>query len=345
MQRYPRGMQRRFPAFIVNLVLSCVTIAVVLVLLEGGLRVTGYWKVPRLNPPIYRVSDTPGISYELIPSHSAMGYGERVTTNALGFRSPEVPSDVRPLVILGDSLVFGYGVRDDETLGTSLQTLLLSQHVLSAGVSGYNIAQERTLFAEKLAPLKPVGLVLVFMSNDVEETYVLDDEGFLRRPSDRGTYADRLQQAVHAQSRWSLAYIKAFLQAHSVLVDMLEKKTKSLPFRSRVAQSDIHQDPMKEDQLLSYMNELRHLAADAGPVPKLFVFWPENNLRLRTRERLKPYAASLGFEVVDLYDTFGNSYESLGWDGHPSAKTLWDTANVLWDAMKASPTFGPLLSK
>lgn len=327
-----------------NILLFAGSVVCLLVALELSLRVTGFWKVPPLNPPIYQVSQHPEISYELVPSHSAVGYGERVTTNALGFRSPELPEGSRPLVLLGDSLVFGYGVEDDETVGAFLQPFV-APPVLSAGVSGYNIRQERALYAARLKALHPAALVLVFMSNDMDETYALDADGYLYHPSRAGSYGERMRGDAGARGAFSLAYAKAWLQSKSVVVDFLEKTTKGLPLRSRSAAADIREDSMSDEALAAYARELRLLAREAGDVPKMFVVWPEQNLRLKTRGRLKPLAESLGFSVVDLYDAFGNAYESLGWDGHPSAATLQKTAALLAEAMRADSRFAPLLAQ
>lgn len=154
-----------------------------------------------------------------------------------------------------------------------------------------------------------------------------------------------MRQDVGADGVASFAYAKAWLQSRSVLVDFLEKKTKGLPLRARTRQPTLQDDPVSDGELAAYEKEMRSLASSIGDLPKMFVVWPEQNLRLKTRERLKPLAASLGFLVVDLYDTFGNSYTSLGWDGHPNADTLKKTADVLLEAMQDDARFSSLLAE
>ncbi len=322
------------------------SLAVILLLLEGALRVTGIQKIVFQNPPIYRAVEDPNISYALIPSHQGKAYGTSITTNSLGFRSPELPDDSSPLVLLGDSLVFGYGVKDHQTIGSFLQGLLPGTSVLSVGVSGYNIAQERAVYEKNVAPLQPSVLILVFMPNDMDETFVLDGEGYFRPRSDRDprTYLQKLDDDLHKPGTLPIPF-KTSLQLHSALFTFLERTTKSFAFRSHASAVSIFEDPLTDGQVDAYLAEFRRLSAAAGSIPKMLVIWPEQNLHLRTRERLKETASEEGFVTVDLYEIFGNHYDSLGWDGHPNARTNERTAGIIADAMRTFPQFRSVISR
>jgi hypothetical protein len=326
-----------------NIALLLGTLVLLVLALEIFLRVSGIQKVTRFNPPIYRASEDPRISYELIPSHRAKGFGEIVTTNSLGFRSPEVPAGARPIVLLGDSLVFGYGVRDDQTVGHSLQPLLGTGHLLSAGVGGYNIAQERAVFERHVRPLNPRALILVFMWNDFDEAFKLDRDGYLRPLSDTGalTYAQSVARNVNKAGMLHIPF-KGFLQANSAVFGFLERTTKSLPFRARSAGENIFADTVTDAQLAAYEKEFRALSGAAGNIPKMFVIWPETPLHLASRRTLTALAETEGFFVVDLYEIFGNTYDTLGWDGHPNAATSKRTAEALREAMRVAPGFSAL---
>ncbi len=326
-----------------NLAVLCATLVVLALLCEVFLRVSGIQKIVAMNPAIYQADADSEISYRLIPSHVGKGYGATVTTNSLGFRSQELTSDAHPVVLLGDSLVFGYGVKDDQTLGVDLQTLLPKQSVLSAGVSGYNIRQERAVYEKTLKPLQPKALILVFMPNDFDETFKLDAEGYFRPQSDTGslTYEERLTQQLHQTGQLHIPF-KTFLQTHSALFTFLERETKSLPFRTHAAARNVFDDPVTDAQLQAYTTDFTRLTQAAGDIPKMLVIWPEANLHTKTRAFLKPLATQLGYTVVDLYEIYGNSYPSLGWDGHPNAATLQKTAEVIRDAMAVDPKFKSL---
>ena len=324
------------------------SLVLAILFLEGALRFTGIQKIISQNPPIYRASDDPELSYELIPSHTATAYGATITTNSVGFRSSELPSrtGVRPLVILGDSVVFGFGVADNQTIGQYVQKRIPAMAVLSAGVSGYNITQERALYERRIKPMQPSALILVFMPNDMDETFKLDEEGYFRPRSDSDprTYVQKLDDDLRKPGTLPIPF-KTFLQLHSAFFTFLERTTKSFSFRSHDTARSIFDDPITDTQIDEYLAEFRRLSDIAGAIPKMLVIWPEQNLHLRTRERLKGVAKEEGFVTVDLYEIYGNHYETLGWDGHPSARTNERTAEIIVDAMLTFPAFEPVIPR
>src|SRR5213083_2702144 len=68
-----------------------------------------------------------------------------VRINAKGLRGPDVPYERRAgrprVLILGDSQAWGFGVAEDETTASVLQTASGAE-VINAGVSGYSTDQE-----------------------------------------------------------------------------------------------------------------------------------------------------------------------------------------------------------
>src|SRR3990167_8578925 len=101
---------------IINLSLLFATILFFFGGIEVTLRVTGMVSVKPNPPKIYQNSTNPEISYELKPNISERAYRSIVTTNSLGFRSPEIDPNKPLLAFLGDSITFGYGLNDDETI-------------------------------------------------------------------------------------------------------------------------------------------------------------------------------------------------------------------------------------
>ena len=91
--------------------------------------------------------------------------------NALGYRGQEVtipkPPDVFRIVIMGDSTVYGLGVRTDETLSAQLEQILRDEYgyanveVINAGVSGYNSWNSVVNLAFRIPELEP-DLVIVY---------------------------------------------------------------------------------------------------------------------------------------------------------------------------------------
>ena len=146
--------------------------------LEAALRVAGYpqglvrsfsklWnpdpssraEVPGLFRPSFagRVLYPPELAYD-------------VRFNALGLRG-EAPGDGPRLLLLGDSVTFGYHVGEAEAYPAVLQARLreagLPQQVLNAGCGHFTITDERRYLSERLLALEPAAVVLQFCSNDL----------------------------------------------------------------------------------------------------------------------------------------------------------------------------------
>ncbi len=81
-------------------------------------------------------------------------------TNALGFRGqreyPQTkPEGVHRILVLGDSFVFGFGVRDEETFSAVLENRDPNLEMMNAGVPGYGIDQILLSFSVLGKSLKP----------------------------------------------------------------------------------------------------------------------------------------------------------------------------------------------
>lgn len=101
---------------------------------------------------------------------AAMGDG-RVTLNTRGYRGPELPqpktSDRTRVVVLGDSIAFGYGVSDAETFPHLLAARAEAREVANLGVEGYGPGQELlVLRREGLRADPDVVILAVCLRND-----------------------------------------------------------------------------------------------------------------------------------------------------------------------------------
>ena len=109
---------------------------------------------------------------------------------------------MRRILILGDSIAFGFGLAQEDTFAQQLERLLNhdrpgSTEVINAGVPAYNTLQEVTYFQEAGILLEPDVAVLALYWNDVSSKagVIVDSEGRLvdeATPSNPGWY-----------SRWS----------------------------------------------------------------------------------------------------------------------------------------------
>jgi len=104
---------------------------------------------------------------------TALG-GSVYTTNSYGFRGKEFsaakPAEAWRVVLLGDSFIFGNGVKDDETIAEQLELALKQKRedaeVINLGIPGANALQVAMLAESWLKPLSPDVVLWLVIDND-----------------------------------------------------------------------------------------------------------------------------------------------------------------------------------
>ena len=101
--------------------------------------------------------------------------GLKISTNSFGFRSPEIDPFKNHILVLGDSIAFGYGVSDHETFPYFLAKKIKNEYkniqVLNMGVAGYGIDQYYLYLKRHIGNLKPKIIVILICSrNDLVDT-------------------------------------------------------------------------------------------------------------------------------------------------------------------------------
>ena len=117
--------------FFANVALLAVTVLVMAGIFEIACRTvanTGMqydiemWKYATA---IKRIADDPAVGHEHTPGTSAHLMDHDVTINSLGLRNREIapakPEGVTRIMMLGDSIVFGWGVAQDKTMSVVLE--------------------------------------------------------------------------------------------------------------------------------------------------------------------------------------------------------------------------------
>jgi lysophospholipase L1-like esterase len=103
--------------------------------------------------------------------------GVPVRFDELGFRDdpvvPKRPHELR-ILLLGDSVAFGWGVRREEALESRLESLLAAAwdrpvSVVNTAVGGYNTVQELAVLRRYGEPLEADAVLLLYVSNDIQE--------------------------------------------------------------------------------------------------------------------------------------------------------------------------------
>ncbi|MCF7844974.1 MAG: SGNH/GDSL hydrolase family protein [Kiritimatiellales bacterium] len=325
---------------------------------EIFLRVTGL-QTTKPNPPrIYQQSEHPDISYELIPNlEKEKAYRGTVSTNDLGFRisksarpvefretersgEPQPKPQAPTIAVFGDSITFGYGVNDDQTLTAQMSSLLPNTNILNTAVPGYNLEQETGVLRQKVEKLDPDLIVLVFYFNDLEgEVGILATDGTLRSQNWDPTQRDcsPIEHGIlgYLPGKCWLDEHSAFYKAFKKVIDLRAGKERKAVQQAESTEKP-EEDKVTEEQLVRYTQQLNGFISHVpASTPKLFVIWPDQYLHEPTRPRLKQIAEERGFQVLDLYEIFSNEVETLSWDTvHPSPAALEEAAEVIVEAIR-----------
>jgi lysophospholipase L1-like esterase len=134
------------------------------------------------------ISKDPLIGHEHRPKADADLMGVRVTTNSAGFRDEEIPVDKPPgtvrIMMLGDSVTFGWGAKQDETVAARLKQAWRSAgrkvDVINTGVGNYNTIMEVEFFLTRGYRFNPDVVVLNYFINDAEPVPRYDYSWFER---------------------------------------------------------------------------------------------------------------------------------------------------------------------
>ena len=343
-----RAMSHRFHGLGKNLLLMVASLTVFIGLVEVTLRVTGIQSTkrtpsPLLAKPYLQNSDIPGLGYELVPGFDDSAHFQDVTINSLGFRGPELDDAKSTFAVIGDSIAFGYGVDDTETLPQRLRDAFVDYNVVNAGTPGYNLLQEALVYEHRVAALRPEALILVFYWNDLNHDkyppYV-DDLGVLRphgwtpadiecRPLDRGIMN-------YLPGKCWLDLYSTFYLALKKVINLRYSQQKAASDRQNAQQGAL-EDPVTPEQIDAYATELDQLISVLPEdLPRLFVIWPDRYIHDVSLPLLMAAAESRGFTVVNLYESIGNDFEVLSWDyTHPNGNALLEASGEVVEALRS----------
>lgn len=204
---------------LVNTVLILAILIMCVLVVEGGIRLL-YPRFANYNLEMWRYIATlkkpcsnPRLPFVHYPNREGIFYGIHIQTNSLGFRNPEItlkkPEGITRILVLGDSLVFGWGAPLEQTIPFLLETKLNTNgkncEVINLGVGNYNTTMEVELFKEKGLPLQPDAVILVYFVNDTESLpktnpleYAIKQRSFL--------YAVLFDSYVRMRTRWDTRF-------------------------------------------------------------------------------------------------------------------------------------------
>ncbi len=125
-------------------------------------RITKFWKYDSS----YGWSHNPGASGYF----ETFGIQAFVTINSKGFRGPEIEyardQKRQRVLVLGDSYVWGYGVKEHEVFTEQLRKAMPEVEIVNMGVSGYSTDQELLLYRDEGYKYKADLVMIVVTEND-----------------------------------------------------------------------------------------------------------------------------------------------------------------------------------
>lgn len=176
------------PALRANLALLALSVCLTLGVLELVARTIAPaplpWRYPQLR---YRAD--PATGFALAPNQHAFTADVPVTINERGLRGPVVPYERTAgrlrVLLLGDSIAFGYGVADADVVSARLQALLddagTATEVINAAVPAYNTSQEIAYLDPEGLRYRPDWVIVGVCWNDISDkaTVRVTSEGWL----------------------------------------------------------------------------------------------------------------------------------------------------------------------
>lgn len=159
---------------------------------ETFCRIMGLGKPnPALSGPkqLYVPDPNPKVSFHLRAGYEDYVYGANVKVNSQGLRDNLIPyertPDTKRILILGDSVAFGFGVEMEETFAQQWEDWLNRQpgqswEIVNSGVPAYTAVQEINWFASEGVRYRPDAIVISYVMNDPEPIYPLGPDGKLQ---------------------------------------------------------------------------------------------------------------------------------------------------------------------
>jgi lysophospholipase L1-like esterase len=298
-----------------GLAAAVVSFVIFIVMLEISLQIYTrlfiYYDVEmsRYAAEVKEKADNPAIGHVHIPNAEAYLMGVDVNINSDGFRDQEYPverTNKYRIVVLGDSLTFGWGVEQDKTYEHLLEEMLSESRpteMINTGHGNYNTSQQVALFKEKGLKYNPDKVVVFYFINDAEVTPVRSD----------WLWVSRLRSVTFLWSR---------------MRGLLSRGSSGQTFESFY--SDLYEDDqpgfiaMKDAFIdLRGITEQRGIELQVIMIPELhnlveYPFAPEY-------EKVRSFLESNDIAVMDLTESFAGYEDPAGlWvaldDAHPNAK-------------------------
>ena len=198
------------------------------------------WGIRKVLPNVNAVHKTPEYSY-------------RYRTNSQGFRGTKEYEIIPPencfrIVVQGDSVTLGHGVKDNETYSYLLEEMLrkdeIEAEVINMAISGFGTAEEIIQFHEVAKKYRPDLVVLGFFRNDPKNNVVCGlftvEEGVLCRTKNDFIPGVYLRDRLYAIPGYS------FFSQHSHLFTLFRNMASGIVSKQLQKKVGFHSMPAEE---------------------------------------------------------------------------------------------------
>jgi hypothetical protein len=289
------------------------------------------------NPGLYRVHEDPLVRYTLrAGAELEIGDGQ-IRTDELGMRirpGPEQADDALVVVVLGDSVAFGHGVDDDQTLAHQLELLLAqllpgdARQVVcyTVAVPGWNHRNAVHFLLDHFDKYAPDIVLYLPITNDLGNSFAIYDSGHRWDSLDPGSHdpglavsLDRNMAAVLSTIKRLKASGRPYLNFRDTLGPLVINGDFS-PESSRRFDENARSILLLKEQL------------DRRGARLMLLQWGQEAYFWHLLRRLAD--ADLALPVVPLFASFPAEF-TLGTDPHSNPTTLGVVAGWCAEALQA----------
>ena len=326
--------------------------AALVFLVVGEVLARAFGMVDRMNGysrALYAPGPDADLPYVLRPNVQTTLFGIDVRVNAFGCRGADItlepPPGVRRVLMLGDSVVFGMGLPEKETVTTKLGWFLNAKRrteVVNAGVQGYDTMAEARWLESLGLRLRPTAVIVGVSLNDYERPPTVSPIGLLTRTT-AGSTEPRLVDRSHlfVLLQWLDAYRRGalYFQAMENFDSDLRRAEDEAAHRARRprwtfdgavrnAHLAFYRDPNPPvwERMRTAWADLKRITDREG-IALAAVIFPEGYQigvkapRLVPQERLLGVCEELGIRCLDLQPAFAAGGPELFNDTqHPNAR-------------------------
>ena len=249
-----------------------------------------------------------GKTFANTPYFRGISFGEAVQTDENGFRidpdfRPAALSDAPAIMIMGDSVSFGTGIRDDLTIAGRLRRDMPKEQIYNASVIGYDAPAYRDSLASLVPQTRNVKTVLLFYClNDLNDVSAGEIEARLDGESNADSTPD--WSLLRAANDYLRSRSKLYLWLKSALRD-----TQLDHFKFDLVPYEQGDDYIENG--LHPLKEIKTQLEAEGVALKIFVLPYEAQVRktppadyLLPQQKVDAFLQKNHFEFYDLLSDF-----------------------------------------